>query len=85
MTLPESSPDALIQGGILKDLKKYCLSILKKKDLTPLMTRLSVSILSHSFAPNLMQTDFHKGEEKAVLLDLFERSVASPRSNALSR
>jgi len=30
-------------------------------------------------------TNFHVGEDKAILLDLFDRSVASPRSNALSR
>ena len=51
MTLPDSSSDALVKGGILRDLRKLTLLILKRKDITPLMTRLAVSILSHSFAP----------------------------------
>lgn len=29
--------------------------------------------------------NFKVGEDRELLLDLFERSVASPRSNALSR
>ena len=85
MTLPESSSDALVQGGLLKELKKFTVVILKRKDLTPLMTRLTLSILSHSFAPEMTTINFHKGEDRQILLDLFDRSVASPRSNALSR
>jgi hypothetical protein len=85
MTLPEASSDALVQGGILRELRKFTLLILKKKDITPLVTRLAVSILSHSFAPEMTTTDFNKGEDRKIILDLFERSVASPRSNALSR
>lgn len=49
------------------------------------MTRLTISILSHSFAPEMATTNFRKGEDKKILLELFDRSVASPRSNALSR
>ena len=66
-------------------MRKYTLVILKRKDLTALVTRLAVSILSYSFAPEMTTTNFHKGEDKAILLDLFDRSVALPRSNTLSR
>ena len=59
--------------------------ILKKKDITPLVTRLAVSILSHAFAPEMSTTNFQVGENRSILLDLFYRSVALPRSNALSR
>lgn len=61
MTLPETSPDALVQGGLLRELRKYTLLILKRNDLTPLVTRLSVSILSHSFAPEMTTTNFQVG------------------------
>lgn len=85
MTLPEASSEALVQGGILRELRKFSLLILKRKDLTPLMTRLAISILSHSFAPEMTTTNFQKGEDKKIVLELFDRSVISPRSNALSR
>jgi len=61
------------------------LSILSRKDNSPLVTRLAVAVLSHSFAVDMTTTNFKIGEEKAIILDLFERSVASPRSNALSK
>jgi len=41
----------LVKGGILRELRKLTLLVLKRKDITPLVTRLAVTILSHSFAP----------------------------------
>ena len=61
MTLPEASSDALVKGGILRDLRKFSLAILKKKDITPLVTRLAISILSHAFAPEMAMTNFNQG------------------------
>jgi hypothetical protein len=45
--------------------------ILSKKDNTPLMTRLTVSILSHAYAPEMTSINFHLSEDKQLLLDLF--------------
>jgi len=59
-------------------------TVLARRDNTPLMTRLAIAVLSHSLA-DTVAINFRTGSDKALLLDLFERSVASPRNNALSK
>lgn len=85
MTVPESSTDALIQGGIIKELRIAMQTVLSKKDNTPLMVRLAIAVLSSCLAPQMARTNYQTGEERRLLLDLFEKAVASPRSNALSK
>lgn len=85
LVLPETSPDALIQSGIMSQMRSASLLILGKKDSTPFITRLAASILSHTLSPTVESTDFKSGEDRRMLLDLFEKAITSARSNALSR
>ena len=59
--------------------------ILSKKDITPFVTRLSSSILSHLLSLNQTNTNLKNTEDRQLLLFLFETSLASPRGNVLSR
>lgn len=59
--LPETSPDALTQGGLTPQLRTTMLVILARKDSSPFVTRLAASILSHALAPSMTKTDFRKG------------------------
>lgn len=60
-----------MQARLLDELKKFMQIILSRKDNTPLMTRLTVSILSHAYAPQMTSINFQVGADKQLLLDLF--------------
>jgi hypothetical protein len=47
------------------------MTIMGRKDNTPLITRLATAILSHALAPTITTTDFKRGEDKLMLLDIF--------------
>jgi len=85
MVVPEASVDALAQGGLINELRDSMVRILSKKDITPFVTRLSSSILSHLLTLNQSNTNLKNTEDRQLLLFLFETSLASPRGNVLSR
>jgi hypothetical protein len=49
------------------------------------VTRLATAVLSHAVTPTLSGSQLKGGEERAMVVELFEKAINSPRSNAVSR